>query len=178
MATATQTEVPYGGMAYLRKMSVEEYEFLVKGNVLGPDDNVELLEGYMVLKRSRGHEHDFALQELADRLYEMVPNITPLTTAASFSGVRGRCDRRPGSGRTSTPAPIATPRGASEVSAGRHFFGAATPHVLEEGVRQQYQGGVMVPPPPRPALEVVQAEFVLQFTVAVLDPPAALRRGH
>lgn len=73
MATAIQTEVPYGGMAYLRKMSVEEYEFLVKGNVLGPEDNVELLEGYMVLKMSRGHEHDFALQELADRLYEMVP---------------------------------------------------------------------------------------------------------
>ncbi len=73
VGTATQTEAPYGDLAYLRKMSVEEYEYLIKGGFLGPDDNVELLEGHMVLKMARGPEHDFAILAFNNRLVRMVP---------------------------------------------------------------------------------------------------------
>src|SRR5687768_11034852 len=90
----------------------------------------------------------------------------------------GRPVRTPGSGHTSMPRALGSPPPTPARSADRYFLGAATPHVLEEGVRQQHQHDVVIPAPPRPALQVVQAQLVLELAVAVFHPPAALGRGH
>ncbi len=50
--------------------------------------------------------------------------------------------------------------------------------MLEEGVGEQDQGDVVVPTRPRPALEVVEAEFVLQFLVTVFDEVPTLGQFH
>src|SRR5215210_7495149 len=44
----------------------------------------------------------------------------------------------------------------------------------QEPVRQERQGCVVVEPPPRPPLEVVQPEFLLQLLVPLFDRPPAL----
>jgi len=43
----------------------------------------------------------------------------------------------------------------------------------QEPERQHHQAGVVMKAPPRAALEVVQAQFLLHLLVALLDRPAA-----
>jgi Uma2 family endonuclease len=61
----TQTaHLPYQGtMAGFRRFSVPEYHRLIELGILNEDDNLELLEGYLVHKMSRNPPHDAALQE-------------------------------------------------------------------------------------------------------------------
>lgn len=78
----TPTAEPYGGMAFMRKFTIDEYHELIRVGILGEDDQVELLEGFLVLKMPRSPAHDFAIQALSKRLYRLVPD--------SF-GIRGQC---------------------------------------------------------------------------------------
>lgn len=73
-ATTTPVAEPYGGMAYMRKFTLDEYHKLIESGILSEEDPVELLEGYLVLKMPRSHAHDFAIRVLARRLYQLVPN--------------------------------------------------------------------------------------------------------
>jgi Uma2 family endonuclease len=64
-ATALAYRLPLQGLqAGFRRFSVVEYHRLIASGVLTADDNVELLDGYLVHKISRTPPHDSALQLL------------------------------------------------------------------------------------------------------------------
>lgn len=69
----TTTVEPFGGMASLRRFTVDEYHAMIRAGVLGEEDPVELLEGYLVLKMPRGPAHDSAITKLNNRLVRMLP---------------------------------------------------------------------------------------------------------
>ena len=51
-----------GTLAVFRQFSVPEYHKLIEIGVLTEDDNLELLEGYLVNKMSRNPPHDWVIQ--------------------------------------------------------------------------------------------------------------------
>ncbi|MBW3599110.1 MAG: Uma2 family endonuclease, partial [Planctomycetes bacterium] len=56
--------LPYQGMmAGVRRFSVAEYHRLIELGFLTEDDNLELLEGYLVHKMARNPPHDAAIQK-------------------------------------------------------------------------------------------------------------------
>jgi len=56
---ATAPALPWQGtMAGFRRFTVPEYHRLIEIGVLTEDDNLELLEGYLVHKMSRNPPHD------------------------------------------------------------------------------------------------------------------------
>jgi hypothetical protein len=57
-----------GQLAGFRRFTVDEYHWLIEKGFLTEDDNLELLEGYLVLKMSRNPPHDATLQ-LADEAF-------------------------------------------------------------------------------------------------------------
>ncbi|MBI3821906.1 MAG: Uma2 family endonuclease [Planctomycetes bacterium] len=60
---ATQPQLPLlGTMAGFRRFSVPEYHRLTEIGVLTEDDNLELIEGYLVLKMARNPPHDCSIQ--------------------------------------------------------------------------------------------------------------------
>jgi Uma2 family endonuclease len=61
----TQTaHLPFQGTtAGFRRFSVPEYHRLIELGILNEDDNLELLEGYLVHKMSRNAPHDAAIQQ-------------------------------------------------------------------------------------------------------------------
>ena len=60
---ATQPQLPLlGAMAGFRRFSVPEYHRLIEIGVLTEDDNLELIEGYLVLKMARNPPHDCSIQ--------------------------------------------------------------------------------------------------------------------
>src|SRR6516164_9432801 len=62
--TTQATRLPYQGtMAGFRRFSVAEYHRLIELGILTEDDNLELLEGYLVHKMSRNPPHDSAIQK-------------------------------------------------------------------------------------------------------------------
>ena len=84
MPTATApTPVPsvndYGGFEYMRRFTLDEYHELIRVGVLTPADQVELLEGYLVLKMPRTPAHDFAIRTLNKRLTRLVPDTFTLS---------------------------------------------------------------------------------------------------
>jgi Uma2 family endonuclease len=62
-----------GTMAGFRRFSVPEYHKLIEIGVLTEDDNLELLEGYLVHKMSRNPPHDASLQMTGKKLYQRLP---------------------------------------------------------------------------------------------------------
>ncbi|MCI0683126.1 MAG: Uma2 family endonuclease [Gemmataceae bacterium] len=60
-------------MAGFRRFSVAEYHKLIEIGVLTEDDNLELLEGYLVHKMARNPPHDAALQKVNRRLFQALP---------------------------------------------------------------------------------------------------------
>ena len=77
MSTTSATPAgiePYGGMTYVRKFTLGEYHEMIRSRILTEDDQVELLEGYLVLKMPRSPEHDFAIRALDKRLQRLVPD--------------------------------------------------------------------------------------------------------
>src|SRR5215472_15121614 len=87
--------------------------------------------------------------------------------------------RTPGTSRPSTATGAASRAAPAALSCrGYPLFSPAAPPQDQERVRQQDQGHVVVPTPPGPALEVVQAQLVFQLLVTVLHPPAPLCRSH
>jgi Uma2 family endonuclease len=60
-------------MAGFRRFSVAEYHRLIELGILTEDDNLELLEGYLVHKMSRNPPHDAALQKGTKRWLRFLP---------------------------------------------------------------------------------------------------------
>ncbi|MDB5384640.1 MAG: hypothetical protein JWM11_286 [Planctomycetaceae bacterium] len=73
----------------VRKFSVAEYELLNQYNILGEDDNVELLEGWISEKRTKNPQHTLVLENLFWALHQRLPagfyvrNQEPITTEDS-----------------------------------------------------------------------------------------------
>ena len=57
----------------LRRFSVEEYHQMIQAGILDENDNVELIEGYVVNKMSRNPPHDGTIQLVSDLLREVLP---------------------------------------------------------------------------------------------------------
>jgi Uma2 family endonuclease len=60
-------------MAGFRRFSVAEYHRLIELGILTEDDNLELLDGYLVHKMSRNPPHDAALQKGTKRWLRLLP---------------------------------------------------------------------------------------------------------
>ncbi len=58
----------------VRRLSVEEYELLARSGVLDEDDQLELLEGWIVHKTTKDPLHDGTVDEISRCLTELVPN--------------------------------------------------------------------------------------------------------
>ncbi len=73
MTTTTLYLPIQGQMAGFRRFSVAEYHKLIDIGVLTEDDNLELLDGYLVHKMSRNPPHDAALQLIQETLPRLLP---------------------------------------------------------------------------------------------------------
>jgi hypothetical protein len=62
-----------GTMAGFRRFTVDEYHRLTAMGVLGEDDALELLEGYLVLKMPRNPPHDGTIHRILKRLAPALP---------------------------------------------------------------------------------------------------------
>jgi hypothetical protein len=62
-----------GTMAGFRRFSVAEYHKLIEIGILTEDDNLELLEGYLVHRMSRNPPHDAMIQKVMKRLFRILP---------------------------------------------------------------------------------------------------------
>lgn len=58
MSTPTTTPVTYGRDASVARFSVARYQRMIETGILTPDDRVELLENYLVLKTPHNPPHD------------------------------------------------------------------------------------------------------------------------
>lgn len=72
--TPTSIYLPLQGrMAGFRRFSVAEYHKLIEIGILTEDDNLELLDGYLVHKMSRNPPHDACLQLIQETLPRLLP---------------------------------------------------------------------------------------------------------
>ena len=71
---ASPDDPPFGGLAGLRRFTVAEYHAMLKAGVLAEGEPVELLNGYLVTKMSRGPLHDNAVAILSRRLTRSLPD--------------------------------------------------------------------------------------------------------
>ena len=72
--TTLTNQLPWQGtMAGFRRFSVAEYHKLIEIGVLTEDDNLELLDGYLVHKMSRNPPHDATIQKATKRLLRVLP---------------------------------------------------------------------------------------------------------
>src|SRR5258708_33652249 len=62
-----------GTLAGFRRFSVAEYHRLTEIGMLTEDDNLELLEGYLVLKMARNPPHDGTLHQVLDVIGPLLP---------------------------------------------------------------------------------------------------------
>lgn len=62
-----------GTLAGFRRFSVDEYHRLTAIGMLTEDDNLELIEGYLVLKMARNPPHDGTLHRVFKRLAKLLP---------------------------------------------------------------------------------------------------------
>src|SRR4051812_43584286 len=87
----------------VRKFSVDDYFKLMDSGVLGEDDNVELLEGWIVPKMVKKPPHDGTIDIVLTRLSRLLPNgwyirvqnVLQTTTSAPEPDLvitRGECD--------------------------------------------------------------------------------------
>ncbi len=74
MSTLTTVARPPGRIAnWLRQFSVTEYHQMIEAGILGPDDRVELLEGWIVNKMSRNPPHQGSVDRVNDCLGGVLP---------------------------------------------------------------------------------------------------------
>jgi Uma2 family endonuclease len=74
MSQATPLMLPLQGLqAGFRRFTVPEYHNLIRIGVLTEDDNLELIEGYLVHKMSRNPPHDGTILRLNNRLVRLLP---------------------------------------------------------------------------------------------------------
>jgi Uma2 family endonuclease len=62
-----------GYIPMLRQLSVSEYHRMIQAGILNEDDNVELLEGYLVQKKPRNPPHDSTIQRFLRRFFTVLP---------------------------------------------------------------------------------------------------------
>src|ERR1051326_7953938 len=62
-----------GTMAGFRRFTVDEYHRLTEIGILTEDDNLELIEGYLVLKMPRNPPHDETIYRASKRLDRVLP---------------------------------------------------------------------------------------------------------
>jgi Uma2 family endonuclease len=68
------TQLPLRGLlAGFRKFSIDEYHKLIEIGLLTENDNLELLEGYLVLKMSRNPPHDGTIDLVREVLFRLIP---------------------------------------------------------------------------------------------------------
>jgi Uma2 family endonuclease len=85
MSTTPATSPPVPGFlshATFHRLTVEQYHQMIANGILGEEDPVELLEGYMVTKMPRSPEHDSALSTVQELIGQIKPS--------NFT-VRGQC---------------------------------------------------------------------------------------
>lgn len=73
MATQTVNLPIQGTMAGFRRFTVAEYHKLIDLGILTEDDNLELLEGYLVHKMTRKPPHDGTLDLIRETLRPLLP---------------------------------------------------------------------------------------------------------
>jgi Uma2 family endonuclease len=66
--------VTYGLDASMARFSVARYQKMIETGILTPEDKVELLENYVVLKMTRNPRHDSTLQRILARLFPRCPS--------------------------------------------------------------------------------------------------------
>lgn len=71
--TPTATPVTYGRDASMARFSLARYQQMIEAGILTPEDKVELLENYVVLKMPRNPPHDGTIQLLTRVLTPAVP---------------------------------------------------------------------------------------------------------
>jgi Uma2 family endonuclease len=71
--TPTVTPVTYGDAAALARFSVARYQRMIETGILTPEDKVELLENYLVLKMPRNPPHDGTIDLLKAALPGRIP---------------------------------------------------------------------------------------------------------
>jgi Uma2 family endonuclease len=69
----TATPVTYGHDASIARFSVARYQKMIEAGILTPEDKVELLENYVVLKMTRNPPHDGSIQLITEALAPVVP---------------------------------------------------------------------------------------------------------
>jgi len=69
----------------LRRITVDEYERIIRSGAIRDPDRVELIDGYMVDKMGKSAEHGYATRKLIDRLG---PIVGPVWTWRSEQPVR------------------------------------------------------------------------------------------
>src|SRR5437764_11230931 len=72
--TTQSARLPYQGtVAGFRRFTVSEYHRLIELGILTEDDNLELLDGYLVHKTSRNPPHDAAIQKGLKKWLRLLP---------------------------------------------------------------------------------------------------------
>jgi Uma2 family endonuclease len=71
--TMSAGPVTYASSASLARFSVDDYQKMTELGILTPDDKVELLENYVVLKMSRNPIHDGTIQLIQENLAPWIP---------------------------------------------------------------------------------------------------------
>jgi Uma2 family endonuclease len=74
MTTLTAQPVTYGHAAAIATFSVARYQRMIESGILTPEDKVELLENYVVLKMLRNPRHDGTIDLLTEQLGRVVPS--------------------------------------------------------------------------------------------------------
>jgi Uma2 family endonuclease len=74
-----------GQQAGFRRFSVAEYHQMIEMGMLTEDDNIEMLEGYLVKKMSRNPPHDGTLQRLSKQLLRVLPDGWDLRTQMAIT---------------------------------------------------------------------------------------------
>ena len=72
--TPTATPVTYGRDAPFPRFSVARYQKMIEAGILTPEDKVELLENYVVLKMPRNPPHDGTIQIVDEALGPYIPS--------------------------------------------------------------------------------------------------------
>jgi Uma2 family endonuclease len=105
------TPVTYGLDASMARFSVASYQRMIETGILTPEDKVELLENYVVLKMTRNPRHDSTVQRMLRPLLRSLPvdwdirvqsaiTLTDSQPEPDFALVRGSADdydsRHPG----------------------------------------------------------------------------------
>src|SRR5713226_5136674 len=71
--TIAAMPVTYGLDASIARFSVARYQRMIEAGILTPDDKVELLENYVVLKMPRNPRHDSTIQRMFRPLLRSLP---------------------------------------------------------------------------------------------------------